>query len=67
MLLIKKYSFPGTFVFQIKLIIPIIDKFQVDGFKQKDVESRENCASFNRHDFIRYHGCVLVLHKNHTH
>ena len=30
MLLIKKYSIPGTFV-----LLPIIDKFKVDGFKQK--------------------------------
>ena len=54
MLLIKTYSFPGPFVFQIKLLIPIIDQFQVDGSKQKDVESRENCVSYNRHDFIRW-------------
>ena len=34
-------------------ILPITDKIQVDGFKQKDFESRENCETYNRHDFIR--------------
>ena len=53
MLLIEKYSFQAL-LFSKWLILPIIDKFQVDGFKQKDFESRENCASYNRHDFIRW-------------
>ena len=37
MLLIKKYSIPGPFVFQ---ILPIIDKFQFDGL-QKDLKAEK--------------------------